>query len=132
MGVAMNAILDTCTFLWLALEPSRISAAARRVLDDPATVRRLSQASVLEIVLKHRAGKLPLPLAPEIWIPSRRAFFQLEDLPITESVIHRSGMLPGGHEDPFDRLLAAHAIESGSTMLSPDENLGLLGASRLW
>jgi PIN domain nuclease of toxin-antitoxin system len=53
----MNALLDTCTFLWLALEPGRISAAAREILDDPGTVRRLSQASVLEIVLKHRAGK---------------------------------------------------------------------------
>ncbi len=132
MGVVMNALLDTCTFLWLALEPGRISPAARQVLDDPRTVRRLSHASVLEIVLKHRAGKLPLPLPPENWIPSRRAFFQLEDLPLDETVIYRSGALPVGHDDPFDRLIAAHAIESGSTLLSPDTPLSLLGASRIW
>lgn len=132
MGAVMHALLDTCTFLWLALEPARISPAARKVLDDPRTIRRLSQASVLEIVLKHRAGKLPLPLAPDIWIPSRRAFFQLEDLPLEESVIYRSGALPDGHGDPFDRLIAAHAIESGSTLLSPDMPLSLLGASRIW
>ncbi len=132
MGAAMNALLDTCSFLWLALEPGRISPAARQVLDDPRTIRRLSQASVLEIVLKHRAGKLPLPLPPESWIPSRRAFFQLEDLPLDETVIYRSGVLPAGHEDPFDRLIAAHAIESGSTLLSPDIPLSLLGASRIW
>jgi len=47
----MHALLDTCTFLWLAFEPERISAVARKILDDPGTVRRLSQASVLEIVL---------------------------------------------------------------------------------
>ena len=128
----MNALLDTCTFLWLALEPNRISAAARGILDDPATVRRLSQASVLEIVLKHRAGKLPLPMPPEQWIPSRREFFQIEDLPLTEAVIYRSGALPDGHNDPFDRLLAAHAIETGCTILSPDAPLSLLGASRIW
>ena len=46
----MNALLDTCTFLWLALEPSRISPATRGILDDPRTIRRLSQVSVLEIV----------------------------------------------------------------------------------
>ena len=128
----MNALLDTCTFLWLALEPRRISARAVDVLDDPRTVRRLSQVSVLEIVLKHRAGRLPLPSPPESWIPSRRAFFQLEDLPLDESVIYRAGVLPEGHEDPFDRLLAAHAIESGSTLLSPDTTLSLLGAARIW
>ena len=128
----MHALLDTCTFLWLAFEPERISAVARKILDDPATVRRLSQASVLEIVLKYRAGKLPLPEAPDVWIPSRREFFQLENLPLDERVIYRSGNLPDGHDDPFDRLIAAHAIESGSTLLSPDTPLSLLGAARLW
>lgn len=128
----MNALLDTCTFLWLALDPSRISPAAKKVLDAPRTVRRLSQVSVLEIVHKHRAGKLPLPLPPDVWIPSRRAFFQLEDLPMDEAVIFRAGSLPGGHADPFDRLIAAHAIESGSTLLSPDLPLSTLGASRIW
>jgi len=128
----MNALLDTCTFLWLALEPERISHSAREILDDPATVRRLSQGSVLEIVLKYRTGKLPLPLPPETWIPSRRDFFQLENLPLDETVIYRSAMLPAGHDDPFDRLIAAHAIESGSTLLSPDTPLSLLGAARIW
>lgn len=87
---------------------------------------------MLEVVLKHRAGKLPLLMPPESWIPSRRQFFQLEDLPLDESVIFRSGTLPDGHDDPFDPLIAAHAIESGSTLLSPDVPLSLLGAARIW
>lgn len=128
----MNALLDTCTFLWLSFDPDRISKAARNILDDPTTVRRLSQSSVLEIVIKHRAGKLPLPLEPDEWIPSRRSFFQIDNLPLTETVIYRSGRLPNLHSDPFDRLLAAHAIETGSTILSPDTPLSLLGASRIW
>lgn len=128
----MNLLLDTCTFLWLALEPGRISSAAQRLLDDPGNVRQLSQVSMVEIVLKYRAGKLPLPMSPEVWIPSRRQFFQLDNLAIDESVIFRSGTLPDGHDDPFDRLIAAHAIESGSTLLSPDLPLSVLGAARIW
>jgi PIN domain nuclease of toxin-antitoxin system len=128
----MQALLDTCTFLWLALEPRQISAAAREVIDDPDNALALSQASVLEIVLKHRAGKLPLPAPPHEWIPTRRAFFHLDDLPLTEPVIFRSGRLPGGHDDPFDRLIAAHAMETGRTVLSPDRPLSALGASRIW
>ena len=128
----MKVILDTCTFLWLALEPERLSPVARELFDAPATEPFLSTASVLEIALKHRAGKLTLPLKPAEWVPSRRAFFQLGELALTEAIIHRSGELPGGHEDPFDRLLAATAMESGATILSPDTQLGALGASRIW
>lgn len=87
--------------------------------------------SFLEIVFSYRAGKLPRPSAPEIWIPSRRDFFLLESLPLDESLIYRSGKLPAGHNDPFDRLIAAYAIESGSTLLLPDTPLSLLGAARI-
>jgi PIN domain nuclease of toxin-antitoxin system len=128
----MNLLLDTCTFLWLAFDPKRISPAAQEAFDDPHSIRMLSQASVLEIVLKYRTGKLPLPLPPDEWIPSRRDYFQLADLPIHESVLYRSGKLPDVHDDPFDRLLAAHAIEAGATILSPDTPLSHLGASRIW
>jgi PIN domain nuclease of toxin-antitoxin system len=128
----MRVLLDTCTFLWLALEPGRISPAARDLLDDPIVERCLSRVSVLEMVLKHRAGKLPLPAGPADWVPSRRGFFQVTDLDFGERVIYRSGQLPDEHDDPFDRLLAAHAIEAGATLLSPDEPLGALGAARIW
>ena len=56
----MRLLLDTCTFLWLALEPSKISPAATLALDDEANELFLSDASVWEIALKHKAGKLPL------------------------------------------------------------------------
>jgi len=69
----MNLLLDTCTFLWLALEPGRISSAAQRLLDDPGNVRQISQVSMVEIVLKYRAGKLPLPMSPEFSVGSRRS-----------------------------------------------------------
>ncbi|MBE2179788.1 MAG: type II toxin-antitoxin system VapC family toxin [Chthoniobacterales bacterium] len=128
----MRVFLDTCTFLWLALEPGRLSATACAVLDDPGVERCLSRVSVMEIVLKHRAGKLPLPTAPADWIPSRRGFFQITDVEFGERAIYRSDELPGFHEDPFDRLLAAHAIETGATLLSPDAPLSALGAARLW
>ncbi len=84
------------------------------------------------MVVKHRAGKLVFPQPPEKWIPSRRAYFQIKDLPLDESLIYRSGKLPDVHRDPFDRLIAAHAMQSGCTVISPDAHLGLLGASRLW
>ena len=128
----MRILLDTCTFLWLALDPERLSKTAIEMIDDERNELLLSDVSTLEIVMKYRAGKLPLPAEPPKWIPTRRDFFQLKSLPINEDVLFKSGQLPYTHKDPFDRLMAAHAIVSGATLLSPDTPLSDLGASRIW
>ena len=128
----MKFLLDTCTFLWLALEPERLSDNAIRILDDPVSSLHLSDVSIWEIVLKNTAGKLPLPDVPHEWVPEQIAHWQLETLPISQSAIYGSGKLPKVHADPFDRLIAACAMESGFTLLSPDHPLSSLGAARIW
>ena len=65
----MRLLLDTCVFLWLTTEPSRLSQAATVALDDEQNELFLSDAGIWEITLKHKAGKLPLPDAPRRWIP---------------------------------------------------------------
>lgn len=125
-------LLDTCAFLWLALDPDKIPDRAAALLNDTRNPRLLSQVSVLEIVLKYRVGKLPLPLPPAEWIPSRRAFFSIQDLPLTELVMYRSLALPDGHADPFDRLIAAQAQIQGAVVLTPDNRIRDLGAKMVW
>lgn len=128
----MRVLLDTCTFIWLALEPARLSSPAVAVINDPANDLFLSDVSVWEITLKNTAGKLTLPDSPRHWIPSRRSFFGLVPLPIAESHILRTADLPQVHPDPFDRLLAAQSLEAGFTILSPDAALSTLQAARMW
>ena len=67
MGL-VKVLLDTCTFLWLALEPGRLSPSAVAAYNDPRTEAYLSEISVWEIVLKHGRGKLKLPEHPRTWI----------------------------------------------------------------
>jgi PIN domain nuclease of toxin-antitoxin system len=129
---AVRVLLDTCAFIWLALNPARLSTAATGVINDPGNELLLSDVSVWEIVLKHTAGKLALPDAPRLWVPTRRAFFQLHPLPVAEAALFRSGELPKIHPDPFDRLLAAQAIEADLTVLTPDLPFERLGAQRVW
>lgn len=109
-----------------------ISSTAAEAINDPSNELFLSDASILEIVLKHSAGKLPLPGAPRTWIPAKMSFHQLQSLALTHHAVFRSGELPRVHPDPFDRLLAAQAVEEGMTLLSPDTPLSRLGASRIW
>jgi PIN domain nuclease of toxin-antitoxin system len=54
----MNCLLDTCVFLWLALEPTRLSKHAVEVINN-APRRFFSSAGLMEIAIKHSAGKLP-------------------------------------------------------------------------
>lgn len=128
----MNLLLDTCAFLWLAAEPDRIFAPARDAMDDESNRLFLSDATVWEIVLKQQTGKLPLPEAPQTWIPKQQAFFDLHRQPIDFESLFRSGELPAIHRDPFDRLLCAQAITHDFTVLTPDLPFRRLGAVTLW
>ena len=131
MGI-VNLVLDTCAFLWLAGEPTRLSDVATEALNDPLNSLHLGDVSIWEICLKYFRGKLPLPDEPRRWVTEQLAFFHIKSLPLSHDAIFRSGELPRVHADPFDRLIAAQAIESGMTILSPDMPLSLLGASRIW
>jgi len=128
----MRYLLDTCTFLWHSQQPSMLTTAAAVALNDPSSELYLSDVSVWEITMKHSTGKLPLPDSPRVWIPEKLSYHQVQSLRLDLQAIYLSGELPRVHPDPFDRLLAAQAMESGMTILSPDTPLSLLGASRLW
>ena len=128
----MNLLLDTCTFLWLALPQGKLSDQASLQINNPDNTLYLSDISIWEICLKYSVGKLPLPDAPRQWLPRRLTFFQVKPQALTHAAIYLSGELPRVHADPFDRLLAAQALEAGMTLLSPDTPLSLLGASRVW
>ncbi|HXF91724.1 MAG TPA: type II toxin-antitoxin system VapC family toxin [Nitrospiraceae bacterium] len=59
----MNLLLDTCTFLWLITGDSALSAVAREAIQHPAHVVYVSAASLWEVLIKHRLGRLELHVA---------------------------------------------------------------------
>lgn len=128
----MKILLDTCSFIWLALEPEKLSLAAVKLIDDDSNELFISDVSLWEITLKNSAGKLPLPEAARPWLIAQRSFHRLVAVPVNEFAIFLTSELPPVHPDPFDRLIAAQAIENQFTILSPDRPLSLLGANRVW
>ena len=127
----MNCLLDTCVFLWLALEPARLSKRAVEAINT-APKRFFSSAGLMEIAIKHSAGKLPLPENPRAWTTSRLAFFHIDLLPMDAEVVFLSGELPRLHSDPFDRLIAAESLHRNIPVITPDEPISVLGAQRIW
>jgi PIN domain nuclease of toxin-antitoxin system len=128
----MRYLLDTCAFLWMSQQPVLLSATATEVINERSHELFVSEVSIWEITLKHSSGKLPLPGVPRVWIPRKFEVHQFKSLRLEADAIYRSGELPRVHADPFDRLIAAQAMENGMTILSPDIALSVLGASRIW
>jgi PIN domain nuclease of toxin-antitoxin system len=128
----VRLLLDTCTFIWLASAPDRISDEAGAALDDAANELLLSHASVWEVYNKSTAGKLQLPEAPRRWVENQLAARGVSDLPIDLASLGKMSELPLHHRDPFDRLLAAQAMVHAMTIVSPDPCLLPYGVRVLW
>jgi PIN domain nuclease of toxin-antitoxin system len=116
----MRCLVDTCTALWLWSDPARLPAKVAEILRDGRNDVVFSQVSTLEIQLKFDLGKLQLPKPPSQFIPEAlERHFMLYDR-FRDDAIFLLQKLPHLHEDPFDRLLIAHALTDGATLLTPD------------
>jgi PIN domain nuclease of toxin-antitoxin system len=127
-----SLLLDTCTLLWLAADPSRLSSAATQALDDEANELSVSDVSTLEIALKWSAGKLTLPAPPRMWFESQVSTWGLSTIGLRRADIYRTTELPSHHRDPFDRLLVAQALDRDLTIVTPDEAVAAYPVATLW
>jgi PIN domain nuclease of toxin-antitoxin system len=70
--------------------------------------------------------------------PLERRFFEALDeagyvlLSIDAETALRAGRLLGNHRDPFDRILAAHAVALDIPIISNDAKLDLFPLRRIW
>ena len=103
--------------VWWLDNPASLAKEAREAIADPANEVYLSAASVWELGLKIRKGKLTMPVD----FASALSADGFSPLSVTVDHAARSLSLPALHEDPFDRLLVAQAIEEGLVMVTRDE-----------
>ena len=127
----VNLLLDTCTFLWLAGGAS-LSPAATAAVRDPSNEVFLSAVSTWEIVTKNRAGRLPLPEAPDRLIQAERRLRGVTALSFDEEAALYGLRLPPLHRDPFDRMLIAQAIALGLAIVTPDPAIAQYPVRVLW
>ncbi len=128
----MNLLLDSCTLIWLAGEPTCLSRTATDAINHSESVLHISHASLWEIALKHRAGKLTLPATPRSWWVEQIGKWGLVELPLTAETLLRASELPAHHKDPFDRAILAQALMHDLAIVSPDEAFPLYGVRAVW
>jgi PIN domain nuclease of toxin-antitoxin system len=125
-------VLDTHVFIWRAIDPDRISAAANDAIDDPSNEVWISSASAWEIATKHRIGKLEQGAAIIGSFAQQVRMLRATELAVT--IEH--GLVAGGfdvtHRDPFDRMLAAQALVEGAVLVTSDRALTAFPITTIW
>jgi PIN domain nuclease of toxin-antitoxin system len=130
----VSLLLDTCTFLWLITDDPALSAPARAAIEDPANAVYVSAASLWEMLVKHRLGRLTISVAtaPAQYLVAQRDRHGLESLPITEEAVTQLPKLPELHRDPFDRILICQAIAHGLVVCTPDRAIQQYPVRTVW
>lgn len=98
----MNILLDTHCWLWWLVEPEKLSQTAIATIQNNQNKLYLSVASIWEIGIKYKLGKLDLPISPEILIPQQMQIDKISSLSISVAHALNASILPSYHKDPFD------------------------------
>lgn len=126
-----DLLLDTHIWAWVITGDGRLDASAKnRVLEADRVF--VSPISIFEIAQKVTRGKWP-ELAPHVdELPDLIESSGGQIAPLSTDVCKLAGTLTWDHRDPFDRLLAATAIELRLPILSIDRAFDALGGTRGW
>ncbi len=127
----MKLLLDTHTTIWWLGAPEKLGKAGHRMIADPENEVLISAVIPWEIAIKMNSGKMP----PHVLVTDFLRVLREEEFTFLQ--IHplhaiRSGLLPFHHRDPFDRLLAAQALELAVPLISIDPIFDRYGVERIW
>ena len=125
-------MLDTHAFLWWLDGDRRLPARVRTLIGEPANEVLVSAASVWEITIKARLGKLPRATDVAADVPACIESQGFVPLSITMHHAQRAGALAGPHRDPFDRMLIVQAQAEGVPIASNETIFDDYGVTRLW
>ena len=117
-----HILLDTQLLLWAAAGGEQLSEGVIQRLQAETTQPLFSAASIWEVVIKTGLGRKDFKVEPALL---RRGLLDngYQELAITSAHTLAVGRLAHLHRDPFDRILAAQAIEEGIDLLTADKTL---------
>jgi PIN domain nuclease of toxin-antitoxin system len=116
----MRVLLDTQVLVHAYIGDVPLSRKVHALLSSPETLALISAISIMEIAMKHDAGRLKMGAAE-----TRQAIrdLRLQVIPFEPEHALRLYGLPRHHRDPFDRMLIATALA---------EEIPLIGSDRLF
>ena len=128
----MRLLLDTHALLWWYSDDPALPLSSRKLIAQSGSSIFVSAASAWEVATKFRLGRLES--ASEL-VQDFGGYLDRENflsLPVSYEHGIRAGMLPGPHQDPFDRMLIAQAEIEKLFIVSNERIFEQYGVRRLW
>ncbi len=126
----MAVLLDTHAFLWWVTDDGRLSKRASRAIAGSECL--LSVASCWEMAIKASLGKLTLPGPVGRFVQEQLEVNGFNLLAVSLEHVGAVAALPFHHRDPFDRLLAAQAVEDDLSLVTADPVFRKYRVKRVW
>ncbi len=127
----MQYLLDTHAFLWFINGDSQLSHNARSLIENPKNERYVSIASLWEMAIKLKLGKLELDMSfKDLYREIDKNGFNL--LPITAAHTEKTVTLDLHHRDPFDRMLICQAIVDKLIIVTADSQFRNYEVKQMW
>lgn len=114
----MRLLCDTQIIVWLMQGEKRIKPAVGEMLADRSNEVLFSSASLWEVAIKMRVGKIRTGVAA-LHDNCRAAGMTLLKIEVPH-LVALSRMADGLHKDPFDHLLIAQAMAEDVPLLTAD------------
>lgn len=115
----MSFLLDTHAVLWFFAGSDELSPFGRKTIEGHKGLH-VSIVSLWEIAIKANLGRLNLDV-PFKDFPQALSSLNIQVLPITFEDTATYLTLPLHHRDPFDRMIAAQAMNHSLVLLSRDQ-----------
>jgi len=128
----MRLLLDTHALLWWYSDDPALPQSCRKLIAKSDSSVFISAVSAWEISTKFRLGRLPT--ASDL-MQDFGGYLDRENflsLPVSSDHGIRAGMLPGPHQDPFDRMLIAQAEIEKLFIVSNEKIFDHYGIRRVW
>ena len=129
----MRVLIDSHVFVWALLKDPRLSTRAKNILRSEEHELFFSLASLWELSIKIRLGKLRTLTSSVAFLHDSLKENGISVLPIRYDDILALEHLPAHHRDPFDRLLLAQATSNNLRLLTEDAAMSLYeSVSIIW
>lgn len=118
-----RAALDTHAFVWSVLDPDRLGASARRVIESAgAGELAIPSPVIMELGFLIDNDRLDLRgSSPQDIFGSALSYHVV--VPMTLAAAVRAPRLDLPHGDPYDRMIVASALDLALPLLTKDGNI---------
>jgi PIN domain nuclease of toxin-antitoxin system len=113
----VKILLDTHAVLWWLNGDPKFSQQAMDLISDPTNDILVSFASLWEMLVKARTGKLTVNMQ-KLMSEMQNQGFQLLGIELAHLLVLEP--LPRTHKDPWDHMLIAQAIAEEAVFMSED------------